>query len=361
MSPLGCRVFRKHLAKIALLFIAAVLFGAALSPEANAQILNFLPAHQLVDNDANQGSPTVIVGVPGGPGNGGLIVYYVNHSNNTIYVDGLSGTLGNPESTGIPVWSAEITDVGAAIIFPCHEATCPEVLIGYVDPNQNASFATSTDGLNFGAGVIPTPTSLGIGNQNPYTQLVPAIALYQQPGLFTFASVATIGGADHLVYISTTSDGVNFTPLYGTGQPVSNYRTTSRPSLAYWASQGLMLIGFTSNDPGTRVAIVGPINTGPGSPKVTRADISWGNSNRNGNYAGIALTVWQGYIYVFGQDTASSQNLKYIYSNDDSSWSGPQLPGNQMRWTPSLTDSTQFELTLVYQDDANTDISWREP
>jgi hypothetical protein len=107
------------------------------------------------------------------------------------------------------------------------------------------------------------------------------------------------------------------------------------------------------------VAVVGPANAGPGAPAVARGDISWGNNNRDGNYAGIALTISAGYIYVFGQDTASSQNLKYIYSTNDTSWSGPVFPGNQMRWTPSLTDSSVVALYLVYQDDGNTNISYR--
>lgn len=231
------------------------------------------------------------------------------------------------------------------------------MLLSYVAPDQNVSFVTSTDGVHFGPRVVPSPSSLGVGNQNPDPALVPAItSITPGPSL---ALVATVGGSDHLVYMSETADGQNFIELYGTGQPVSNYRTVSRPSLAFWPGTNQILIGFTSNDPGTRVAVVGPANAGPGAPAVARGDISWGNNNRDGNYAGIALTISAGYIYVFGQDTASSQNLKYIYSTNDTSWSGPVFPGNQMRWTPSLTDSSVVALYLVYQDDGNTNISYR--
>jgi hypothetical protein len=160
--------------------------------------------------------------------------------------------------------------------------------------------------------------------------------------------------------MSTTVDGQHFSELYTTGQAVSNFTTVSRPSLAYWPATGEFLIGFTSNQPGTRVAIVGPANTGPGAPAVVRPDISWGNNNRSGNFAGLGVVVFGNFIYVFGQDPASSQNLKYIYSSNDTSWSGPVFPGNQMRWTPSLTGSPNVVFTLVYQDDGNTNISYRQ-
>lgn len=120
MSALCRPVFRKHLSKIALLFIAAVLFGAASSQQASAQTLNFTSPVQLVDNDANQGSPVAIVF------NRQVVIYYVNHNNSTIYVD--FGLSGNPQSTGIVVWSAEITDVGAAVLNG-------KVLISYVSPS----------------------------------------------------------------------------------------------------------------------------------------------------------------------------------------------------------------------------------
>lgn len=350
----GRSLLRRHLAKIAQLFIVALLLGTALSQQASAQIISFTSPIQLIDNDANQGSPTIIAF------NNQLVMYYVNHSNNTIYVD--RGLTGNPQSTGIQVWSAEITDVGAAVLFPCGSFTCPTMLLSYVNPNQSATFATSTDGLNFGPGVTPSPSALGVGNQNVYTSLVPAMtssASFNNRAP-TAALIASVGATDHLVYMSTTNDGQSFSELYGTGQAVSNFTTTSRPSLAYWAATGEILIGFTSNQPGTRVAVVGPADTGPGAPKVVRADISWGNNNRSGNFAGLGLTSFGNVFYVFGQDTASSQNLKYIYTSDGTSWSGPVNPGNQMRWTPSLTGDPNVVFTLVYQDDGNTNISYRQ-
>jgi len=160
--------------------------------------------------------------------------------------------------------------------------------------------------------------------------------------------------------MSNTIDGIHFSELYTTGQAVSNYTATSRPSLAYWPATGHIMIGFTSNQPGTRLAVVGPADAGAGAPVVVRTDISWGNNNRSGNFAGLGLVVFGSFFYVFGQDTASSQNLKYIYSSDGTSWSGPVWPGNQMRWTPSLSGSTNVVFTLVYQDDGNTNISYRQ-
>ena len=350
----GRSLFRTHLAKIAQLFIVALLLGTALSQQASAQIIPFSPPIQLIDNDANQGSPTIIAF------NNQLVMYYVNHSNNTIFVD--FGLSGNPRSTGIAVWSAEITDVGAAVLFPCGGFTCPTVLLSYVSPNQSATFATSTDGLNFGPGVTPSSFSLGVGNQNVYTSLVPAVTSSASVNgrAPTTAIIASVGAADHLVYLSETADGQRFQEFYTTGQAVSNFTTTSRPSLAVWPATNELLIGFTSNQPGTRVAVVGFADRGPGVPGPVRTDISWGNNNRSGNFAGLGLVAFGNFFYVFGQDTASSQNLKYIYSSDGTSWSGPVFPGNQMRWTPSLGGFPEVIFTLVYQDDGNTNISYRQ-
>jgi len=324
----------KHFAKVGQLLITAVLIGTAFCQQAHAQILSFSSPIQLVDNDANQGSPTIIVF------NSQLVMYYVNHSNNTIYVN--FGLSGNPSSTGIVVNSAELTDVGAAVLNG-------KVLISWVAPDNNLTFALSTNGVNFGAGVVPLNSSLGLGNQGPDVAFVPAVT---SDGATAY--VATVG-ANHSVYMAYTTDGNSFNPLVGNGISVSLNTTISRPSLSMY--NGAPWVGFTSNTPGSREAVVGNA-TGTNAMEVG-GNISWGNSNRSGNFAGIGLLSYNGILYAFGQDTASSQNLKYIFSNGGSSWSGPYFPGNQMRWTPSLTVSSSNVVYLVYQDDANTNISYR--
>lgn len=362
MYSLGRCVFRKLLAKIGLVFIAALLFGTVFCQQASAQ-LTFTPSNtgfQTGDNIANLGSPTWVQGVPNS-----IIVYYVNHSDYKIVVDGVGTGLGhpqyvfNPQGLQIAVWNAEFTDVGAGVIYPCGSSTCPTMLINYVDPSQKVHFLTSTDMVHFTTDVIPNASSLGIGNQSPYPQIVPG--LYSANQATVPAYVATIGGSDHLIYMSDTFDGVNFSELYTTGQPVSTYTTVSRPSMVISPTNGDTLIGFTSTAyNGARVAVVGPANTGPGAPVPTRPDIQWGNSNRNGNYAGLSLVEYNGHIWVFGQDTASSQDLKYMYAVDSRplSFSAAVFPGNfQLRFTPS-TILFNSAIYWIKQDDASTGIAW---
>lgn len=353
------------LRRAALLSAIAWLIGTAFPQQASAQ-LTFSPSaggYQTGDNIANLGSPTFIDLL----NNNNAVLYYVNHSDYKIVVDGVAGTgLGhpqyifNPQGSQIAVWNAEFTDVGAAVIYPCGSSSCPTMLINYVDPSQNVHFLTSTDGVHFSTDVIPSPSSLGIGNQSPYPQLVPG--LYSKNQATQPAYVATIGGTDHLVYMSTTFDGKTFSELFGNGQPVSGFTTVSRPSMVYSPTFGDTLIGFTSDGDGfTRVAIIGSIN-GEGLPTYQRSDIHWGNSNRNGNYAGISLVEYNGYLWVFGQDTASSQYLKYMYTGDGTRplccFSGAVFPGNyQLRFTPS-TILFNSEIYWVKQDDASTGIAW---
>jgi hypothetical protein len=333
MSRLG--VFAKHFAKTAQFCIAALLAPAFFPGPAHSQTINFGSAVQLIDNDANQGSPTIIVF------NNSLVMYYVNHSNNTIYVD--FGLTGNPSSTGIVVNSTELTDVGVCVLNG-------KVLLTFVSPGNPAYqlFTLSTDGVHFGIAYSPGNSGLGLGNQNPDSAFVSALT---SDGATAY--VATVG-ANHSVYIAYTTDGTTYQPLVGNGISVSGNTATSRPSLTMY--NGSPWVGFTSNTPGTRRAVVG-IASGTNAPAVG-GTISWGNSNRDGNYAGLGLLSYNGILYAFGQDTASSQYLKYIFSNGGTSWSGPYWPGNQMRWTPSLVvfGSTVY---LTYQDDANTNISYR--
>lgn len=65
----------------------------------------------------------------------------------------------NPSSTGIVVNSAELTDVGAALFDSGNE-----ILLSYIPNNyQRPAFAVSTDGVNFGAPIMPSASALGLG------------------------------------------------------------------------------------------------------------------------------------------------------------------------------------------------------
>ena len=336
MSMLG--VFSKHFAKTAQLCIAALLAGAIFPGPTHSQTINFGSAVQMVDNVVNNGSPTIIVF------NNQLVMYYVNHSNATIYVD--FGLSGNPSSTGIVVYNSGLTDVGVCVLNG-------QVLLSYVYPTFNPTYlalATSTDGVHFGTPLLQSYGAGGIGNQYPDVAFTPALT---SDG--TTAYIATVGN-DHRVYMSYTTDGTTIQPLVGNGVSVSAYTTVSRPSLTMY--NGAPWVGFTSNTPGPveHEAIVGLAN-GTNAPEVGGA-ISWGYKNLNGSCAGLALLSYNGILYAFAEDDTGSQWLKYIFSNGGTSWSGLNWAGNQMRWTPSLTvlGSTVY---LAYQDPGNTNISYR--
>jgi hypothetical protein len=372
MSPTLSAFKSAFLRRAALLSAIAWFIGTAFPQQASAQ-LTFTPPNtgdQTGDNIANLGSPTWVQDlVPNA-----VIVYYVNHSDYKIMVDGVAGVnLGhpeyvyNPQGSQIAVWNAEFTDVGAAVIYPCGSSTCPTMLINYVDPSQNVHFLTSTDMVHFTTDVIPSASALGIGNQSAYPQLVPGLYspnnATQPANCRGCAYVATIGNSDRLVYVATTFDGVNFSPLYGNGMAVSEWTTVSRPSMVYSPTNGDTLIGFTSDGAGyTRVAFIGAVSGLRWPPAGMRTDISWGNSNRNGNYAGLSLVEYNGNLWVFGQDTASSHYLKYMYTADSNSplccFSAAVFPGNfQLRFTPS-TILFNSAIYWIKQDDASTGIAW---
>jgi hypothetical protein len=326
MSPTRS-LFNMFSSKVMSCAVVFLLVLAVFAVSARAQITFGSPV-QLVDNDANQGSPFIITF------NSQLYMYYVNHTNNTIYVD--RGLTGSPSSTGIVVYSPLLTDVGAAVLNG-------KVLISYVAPDQNLEFALSSNGINFGPPVNPLNSSLGLGNEAPNVGFVPA--LVSNGSTVYIATVA----ADNLVYMSTTTDGNTFTPL--NGGSVSSITTISRPYLTIY--EGNPWIGYVDS---SRHAVVGNATLN-NAPEVG-GNIGWENSHRGADYASIALLSYNGLLYVFGQDTASSQQLKYMYSNGGSSWSPASFVGNQMRWTPSLTILGSV-VYLVYQDDANTNISYR--
>lgn len=376
MSP-TLSVFKSaFLRRTALLSAIAWFVGTAFPQQASAQ-LTFTPSaggFQTGDNIANVGAPMWVYALVPDE----VIVYYINHSDNKIVVDGVAGTgLGHPQyvfnSQGleIAVRTGGFTDVGAAVIYPCGSSTCPTMLINYVDPSQNVHFLTSTDMVHFNTDVIPSASSLGIGNQSPYPVLVPG--LYSPNDVTKTAQcrgcayVATIGNNDRYVYVSTTSDGINFNPVFPNGQPETTWTALSRPSMVYGPAGQDILIGFTSSAAGfTRVAIIGSIYQQYGLPSYQRSDISWGNSGRSGtgDYAGISLVEYNGNIWVFGQDTASSQYLKYMHQTDSplqpggGLFQGAVFPGNiQLRYSPS-TILFNSAIYWIKQDSASTGVAW---
>ena len=314
--------------QLSLLIVAGGALGA---PRTHAQTISFNAPFQLSDNEANQGSPTVTYS----SSLNYYWLYYVNHSNNIIYADPTAS--GHPVSTGIGVYSAELTNVGAAYLNN-------EILISYVGSDQQVHFATSQNGESFGNIVTPSASELGTGSASP--------AIWCSPTLISNGStvyVATVG-TNGYVYISSTTDGQTFTPVRGNGVSVSSYQTVSQPALTIF--NGSPWVAFTNGS--SRYVVVGNA-TGTGATYVDNA--VWGNSNRDGHYAGLAMVVVQGYLYIFGQDSASSQHLKEIYTSDGTNWSGVEFDeGIQLRWSPTVWTMAGYAY-MVIQDDGNTNLS----
>lgn len=328
MSPSRISLWR--IATRLSLFVVAVCATAA---QSKAQMITFNTPFKLSDNVANQGSPTVALNASGSY----YFLYYVNHSNNVIYADPTAS--GAPVSTGITVYSAELTNVGAAYLNN-------EVVISYVGTDDHVHFATSTNGETFGNVVTPTSSELGTGSAN--------IAIWCPPTLVSNGSTiyAATVGTDGYVYISSSTNGQTFAPVVGNGVSVSTYKTVSQPALAMF--NGSPWVAFSSLT--NRYAIVGnALSTGA----TFFSNAVWGNNNRDGHYAGLAMGVANGYLYIFGQDSASSQHLKQAYSSNGSigNWSAVQFNTNiQLRWSPTTWSINNYTY-LVLQDDGDTNLS----
>jgi hypothetical protein len=320
------RVFRKHIAKVGQLAVAALLIGSPLCFQAHAQTINFGSATKLADNVANQGSPTVIYC------GGQLAMYYVNHGNSTIYVD--AGLTGNFQSTGITVYTGGITDVGAScsgsetLLFYIDGALTPRYAYSSGPNSFHGFYAISTGSSGFNSLFVPTPANAPSG-----------------------ATYFVLVGNNNYIYSYSVIPGESAVYL----RQVSPYATESRPALTLY--NGAVYLGFLKAAGAPSVAYVGDIFT---LSFYEVSNIEWGNSNHSGGYASIGLVQYGAYLYAFGQDYQSSQHLKYAYSSNGSSWSGPTTMSTQMRWTSSLTvDTASNQLYLVYQDDGDTNISYQ--
>jgi hypothetical protein len=270
------------------------------------------------ENLTNQGSPTLITF------NNQLYLFYVDHNSSTIYVD--VGLTGHPISTDIVVYSGGLTDVGAAVL------NGNSMLLTYVAPNQTPRAALTPNGYTITSNVSINTSATGFNSLFVPTPIASGADVF----------VAVVGNSN-LVYLYETWDGQNFGYLH----QVSGFPTISRPAAASY--NGSLWYAWTTSNREAVIGTDGNLQAVPG--------IYWGNSNHNGGYAGIALLSYNNILYAFGQDTASSQYIKYIYSIGGASWSGPIWPGNQMRWTPSLTLSGA--VFLIYQDSDNTNMTYR--
>ncbi|MGH9622726.1 MAG: hypothetical protein ACRD4G_00100 [Bryobacteraceae bacterium] len=318
------RTARQHLVGRALFLIAAALIGIASCQHLAAQItfgpLIFMGTTEKL---ANTASPTLITF------NGQLYLFYVNSSNSTIYVD--VGLTGRPASTGLVVYSGGLSDVGAAVL------DGNNILLTYIAPNQVPMAALTPNGTTITSNVAINTASTG------FNSLFVPTPVAVGPDVFL-----SIVGNGNYVYLYETFNGTSFGYLH----QESGYSTISRPAMADGPS-GLW-IGFTTQTSGGRQAIVGPdqaLKLVPG--------YYCGQNTHDGAYAGLGLLEYGGAVYAFSQNTLTVQDAQYVFTNNGgASWSGLYEPGNQMRWTPSLTldGGTVF---FIYQDDDNTNMTYR--
>jgi hypothetical protein len=305
------------------------------APQMSAQITWGSPAELSSDNDANQGSPFIL------NFNNNLYSYYVNHSNNQLYVDENLGVY--QYNIGRTVGTQEITDVQAAEFNG-------KVYLWYDDQYGGLTLLSSSDGLNFSTVTVQGSYGFpaGVGG---YQAVIPSLTVYNGK-LWT-----AIVGTDRKVYVASSSDGVTFAPP--SSSPPTQQLSSSRPSLAVFNSN--LYLGFVYST-GNGVAYVGPLFSGSTySPRIAAVPGSWANSNRDTNYAGIALQAYQGSLWVFGQSFSSNHYLYEMYTTDGSNYSTPsavKVNNNnvQLRWTPSAAVNGSGVLYLEFQGNGNTNI-----
>jgi hypothetical protein len=272
---------------------------------------------------------------------GNLNIYYVNHGSqpNYVYVD--FGASERLYQTNLVADPAQINNVGAATL------ANGQLLLSYIS-SSGVTFALSSNGISFNDVSVPN-ASLGLPpgvTPNIYN----APALVYDPYTAT-VYVATVG-TDSKIYMSSTTNGTSFTALTP-GTPINGNTTVSQPSLTIYQSSPW--VGFTTSS--QRIAVVENILNPSATYQVSSYE--WGNSNRNGWYAGINILGYGGQLYIFGQSTAGNQNLLETYtSNPAGAWSGQVSvsPTMQIRWTPSVLWFNQGTVYLTYQGNSNTNI-----
>lgn len=184
---INLRVFHKHASQVGQLVIAALLIGTALCCQVNAQLLTFTTRVKMSDNDANQGSPTLIYR------SGTAYMYYVNHSNGQIYADVNFSQVPTAilvNGANATVNTALLTDVGATVFNG-------NILLSYIPSGSTSvAIASSTNGTTFGAPAHPTNANLGLPSAST----------------FDYAFVPALAAAGDIVYaasVGTNSSGTN--------------------------------------------------------------------------------------------------------------------------------------------------------
>jgi hypothetical protein len=314
------------------ILVAALVAFAGV--QLNAQQLTFPNYSALTDNVTNQGSPFLL---STGPQGVDFFLYYVRHGSapNDIMYD-LNGG-GAPIDTGIASYVGQLGNVSGAILNG-------QIMISYVNSAQQVEFAISNDGYSGWTYILPSSSELGTGTAGLATWCPPTLVTDPTSGTVYIATV----GTDGHVYISSTTDGKTFTPVSGNGVSVSSFQTLSQPALTMWGTTPWVAFTNLSRD-----AVVGnALTTNAG---LAGGGYAFGNNNANGRYAGLSMTVLNGYLYVFGQSTASSQYLIQIFTSDGTTWGSFQ---NQIqeRWSPSVI-TVGPQVYLAIQDDNNTNIT----
>jgi hypothetical protein len=261
---------------------------------------------------------------------------YVNHGNAPNYImQDNSGSLNSPSSTGIAVGNGGLGDVTAAQLGT-------NVYMSYLSTSNVPSIAVSPD--NVGWPTTHPFTVSGGYSANPL--FTPTLIAYN--GVLVAAFVY---GSD--VYVATSSNGQVFNVA---GIANSSYGTLSRPAMAV-LNNNLYLAYTTSG--GTLV--IGTIYTnGTFSPNLAIQPLSaFGNSKSKNVLAGVALLgdVFSGQMWVFGQETGSSQFMEETYGTGTAFQTAFTCTYAQLRYTPSISQFPGNGFTfIVFQGDHNTNV-----
>ena len=276
------------------------------------------------DNLKPYASPFTFIDTGGHPD-----IVFDSQSTGTLTID--QGYSNTPVSTSIGI-GLGLGDVTAA--------TSPTggIIFSYLNTSGIFDLVKSTTGYSsFG-----TPYSFSVPGG-------PALAAYYTPYLLNYnsllyaASVATNG----YIYIARSTNGTTWTNL---GQ-ISYDTTSSRPALGIF--NGSLYLAYTN--PSHQLIFGSLIVNGAYSPNVKNYYATFGNSNAAGAYAGLALGVYGGTFYVFGQSSGSGDNLYEVSTTNGSTFSSPSNCGAQLRWTPSVV-AYGNSLDAAWYDDHNTNI-----
>ena len=182
------------------------------------------------------------------------------------------------------VWDTACFNIGSGSGFAAAEFGSQMILV-FTDVNNNLNLCASTNGGE----TWGNPVSLGMTTGYP-----PALAVYNNQLTLAFVSNGVGGLTANGLYVSTSTEGVNFT----TPAQVGSGTSSASPSLA--AAGGLLYLAYTSNTASFPINLASSSN---GSSFGTATALSFNSTSASVN---PALAVLKGELYLAFADNSSS-------------------------------------------------------